>query len=183
MDQFIKEIETALHGIIQKLEEEIRGVRSNRPSVQLVEDIKAEYYGQELPIKQLGSLNIRPPRDIEVHVWDKNAAAAVSKAIENAKMGFSVANEGTVVRVSLPPLTDERRAELMKLVKKMAETARIQIRGKRDDIIKKVKAAEDEKKLSEDQVFRGKEKIQKVVDDANKNVESLLDGKSKELQE
>jgi len=94
-----------------------------------------------------------------------------------------VASEGTTIRVSLPPLTDERRAELGKLVKKIAEASRIQVRAKRDETIKKFKAAEAEKKLSEDQVFTAKEQIQKAVDAVNKRVEAALEQKLKELEE
>ncbi len=179
----IKELETHLQAAVKHLEDELRAVRSNRPSVQLIEDIKVDYYGQPLTVKQLGSLAIQPPRDIAVSVWDKNAVGAVSKAIEAAKAGFSVSTDGNAVRVALPPLTDERRAELIKLIKKMTEETRIVVRHYRDDIIKKLKFAEDEKKVNEDQVFRTKEQIQKAVDQCNDRVEKALDGKIREISE
>lgn len=182
-DQFLKEFETTLQGVFRKLEDELRAVRSNRPSVALVENIKVNYYDENLPVKQLGSLAVRPPKDIEIQVWDKNAVGPIQKAIEAANVGVSVAAEGNVVRASLPPLTEERRAELAKLVKKITEEGRIRVRHRRDDAIKKVKAAEDEKKISEDAAFRAKERIQKSVDEVNKRVDSLLEGKLKELQE
>ncbi len=179
----MKELESALKAAVQKLEDELKAVRGNRPSVQLVEDVKVNYYDQLLSVKQLGSLGVRPPREIEITVWDKNAVGPVSKAIAEAKIGLSVTNEGNVVRASLPPLTDERRQEFMKLVKKMAEATRIQIRTKRDEIIKKIKAAEAEKKLDEDQMFKAKEKIQKQIDEVNKRIEEAVERKMKELAE
>jgi ribosome recycling factor len=183
MDTFLKELETALGAAMQKLHEEISSVRSNRPSVGIVENITVECYGQTLPIKQLGSLGIRAPRDIEITVWDQGIVQAIVKAIENAKVGLSVSNEGNIVRATLPSLTDERRAEFAKLVKRMVETARIQIRSHRDDVMKKIKAAEAEKKMDEDAAFRGKERVQKAVDEVNKKIETMLEGKLKELSE
>jgi ribosome recycling factor len=183
METFVKELETALQAAVQKLREEFGGVRSNRPSVGLVENIMVECYERTMPIKQLGSLGIRAPRDIDITVWDQSIVATVAKAIQDAKVGLSVSNEGNVVRATLPPLTDERRAEFMKLVKRMAEEARIKIRGHRDDIVKKIKAAEADKKMDEDAAFRGKEKAQKVVDEVNKKIEAMLEGKLKELSE
>src|SRR3989344_8448722 len=94
----IKELEAKLNQVIGFLQSELQTVRSNRPSVGLLEDIKVEYYGQVMQIKQLASLSIRPPRDIEVNIWDKGAVAAVAKAIETAKAGFSVSNDGNIVR-------------------------------------------------------------------------------------
>ena len=183
MEVYLKELESALKAAVQKLEDELKAVRGNRPSVQVVEDVKVNYYDQLLSVKQLGSLGVRPPREIEITVWDKNAVGPVSKAIAEAKIGLSVTNEGNVVRASLPPLTDERRQEFMKLVKKMAEATRIQIRTKRDEIIKKIKAAEAEKKLDEDQMFKAKEKIQKQIDEVNKRIEEAVERKMKELAE
>lgn len=183
MEQHQKELEAALGVAVQKLQNEFRAIRSSRPSIQLVEDIPVVYYDEKLTIKQLGSLSVRPPRDIEIGVWDKNAVGPVVKAIQEANVGLSTAADGTVVRASLPPLTDERRAEFVKLVKKMAEETRIQVRGRRDEAIKKIKAAEEEKKLDEDQVFRGKEQIQKLIDETNRKIEAAVEGKLKELNE
>lgn len=183
MDTILKELENRLNQAVEYLKSELQSVRGNRPSVGLLEDIKVDYYGQMLPLKQLGSFSIRPPRDIEINIWDKSASGAVVKAIENAKIGFSVTNEGNIVRVSLPPLTSERRAELEKLVKKITENCRIAVRNERDEAIKKAKTAEEEGRLNEDSVFRTKEGIQKIVDKTNKNIELLLESKLKELRE
>lgn len=182
-DLIIKELENKLNQAVEYLKTELRGVRGSRPSVGLVEDVKVDYYGQTLSVNQLASLAIRPPRDIEVKVWDNSAVGAVARAIEGAKAGFSVATEGSIVRVSLPHLTDERRAELEKLARKMVESSRIAVRNERDEAIKKVKAAEAEGKLNEDDVFRAKERIQKAVDKVNAEIESLLEAKVKELGE
>lgn len=182
METILREVEAKLKDITSRLQADLQAVRSNRPSVGLLEEVKVEYYGQEMPVKALGSLSIRPPRDIEVSVWDKGAITAVAKAIETAKMGFSVSVDGSTVRVTLPPLTDERRAELSKLVKRMSEDSRIEVRGSRDEANKRLRAEEDAG-ASEDQVFKTKEQIQKAVDSANERIETLLAAKLKELVE
>lgn len=158
-------------------------MRANRPSTNLVEDIQVEYYGQMLPIKQLGSIAIVPPREIAVTLWDKNAVGPAEKAIRESNLGLSPAIDGTTIRLALPPLTDERRAELLKLVKQQAEEARIRIRSQRDDAMKRINQAESEKKISEDQKFAQKDRAQKAVDAANAEIEKLLLQKSKEIQE
>jgi ribosome recycling factor len=183
MEPLIKEIEASLKDIIGRFTEELQSVRSNRPSVQLVENIPVDSYGQQMTIKQMGSLSIRPPRDIEISVWDKSVMPAVMKALQDSGAGLSVTNDGTTIRASLPTLTSERREEFAKLVKKMSEQWKIQIRSRRDDIMKKVNAAEEEGGLGEDQVFKGKEKIQKAVEEANKKIDALLEGKLVEFAE
>lgn len=183
METYIKELEDHLRVAISKFKEELQGVRSGRPTTQLLENIQVEYAGQMLPIKQLASLSIKPPREIDITVWDPSIIAGVMKAIDAAKAGLSVQNEGNTIRAFLPPLTQERRDELTKFVKKMAEATRIQIRGTRDEMNKKVKTVETNKEFGEDAVFKAKEKIQKFVEDANGQIEALVEGKLKELQE
>ncbi len=179
----LKELESALAGILAKLKEEISTIRSSRPSVDLLENIKVNHYDSWFTIQQLGSLGIEPPRTVKITVWDKNAVGPIMKAIENAKMGFTVSNEDTLIRASLPPLSSERREEFGKLVKKTVEGSRIQVRARRDETIKKLKADEDGGKLNKDQVFKTKEQIQKAVDQTNKDIEAILEKKLKELAE
>lgn len=178
---FLEDFERGLAHIIQGLKEDLQSVRSNRPSVELLENIKVNYYDQWITVKQLGSLSVQPPRDVLITVWDKNALGAAMKAIEAAKIGYTVTNNDTVIRASLPPLTDERREELAKVVKKTIEQARIQVRGKRDEANKHVKAAEDAKEMSNDQSFTLKERIQKAVNAANTHIETVLQAKLQEL--
>lgn len=183
MEPFLKELETRLRAVLDHLQGELQTVRSNRPSVGLIEDIKIDYYGQAMPIKQVASLSIRPPRDIEINVWDKSALPSIAKGIESANTGLSVRTDGASIIVSLPQLTDERRTEFMKLAKNMGEETRIQVRAAREDINKQLKGAEDEGALNEDQLFKGREAVQKQVEAANQKIESMLEAKIKELAE
>jgi ribosome recycling factor len=182
-EQILKELETAFSAAHNKLREELGAIRGNRPSVELIQDVRLSLYDQKLTIRQLGSLSVMPPRSIQITVWDKAAVGTVMKAIENAKAGLSVRNDGQNIIATLSQLGNERREELMKLVKKTSEAMRIQVRARRDDAMKKLKDAESKKELSEDAVFKTKEKIQKLVDDVNGKIESLVEGKLKELGE
>ncbi len=179
MDSLIKQFEVDLQGAVAHFKDECSGIRTNRPSSRLVEDVKVEYFGQMTPVKQLGSIMILPPREMAVSVWDRGAAAEVGKAIEHANLGLSVSVDGSTVRLALPLLTDERRTELIKLAKAIAEKERIKIRGYRDDANKKIKAQE----IDEDTQFRMKESVQKATDAANAAIETLLASKITEIND
>jgi ribosome recycling factor len=182
-EQFIKDLEADLSGLTQKLKADFGGIRGNRPSPEMLQDLRVSIYDQSLTIRELGSLTVVPPRMLQITLWDKEAIMPVMKAIEAAHLGLTASNDGTIIRATLSALGDERRDELMKLVKKTAEAARIQIRGKREDVIKKLKDAEGRKEVTEDDVFRTKEKIQKIVDKVNAEVESMVMSKAGELGE
>lgn len=183
IEKNIKEFDVSLKTGLERLKEEFGGIRGNRPSVELLENIKVNCYGQTLAIRQVGSLSVKPPREIEIHVWDKEAVHPAMKAIEDAKIGFSVTNDGNLIRVSLPMLTDERRRELIKLAGKIAEAAKIQIRSLRDEAIKELKTAEGKKEINEDGFFNAKEEIQKTVDETNRKIEAILEDKIKEVEQ
>ncbi|MFA6354527.1 MAG: ribosome recycling factor [Candidatus Paceibacterota bacterium] len=182
-EQIVKDLEGELSSSIGKLKEELSTIRSGRPSVEFVENIRVSCYGQEMTIKQLGSLSVIPPRTIQISVWDKASVGAVMKGIEDAKIGMSASNDGNLVRANLPVLTEERREEVSRMVKKMSEGVRIQVRNKRDEAMKKLKAAADDKEISEDQSFKFKEKIQKVVDENNGKIETMVGAKLEEIKE
>ena len=178
---FVKELEQKLKVVVDSFKQELLGIRTNRPSAKLVEDIRVDYAGQSLMIKQLGSISIVPPKEIDINVWDSSAVASVAKALESSKLGFSANIDGNLIRINLPSLTQERRDELAKLVKSIAEQNRIKIRAGRDDANKKIEQSFKEKKISEDQKFKDRKKIQEAVDKANNEIENLLTGKVQEI--
>lgn len=183
MEIEINNLKSELDKLAARFKDEIGGIRSNRPTGKLIEDIKIDYFGQLLAVKQLSSISVVPPREIKLDVWDRNAVAAVAKAIEEANIGVSASVQGNSVKVTLPPLTEERRRELVKLVRSMAENYKIKIRSLRDDYKKKFKQAEDKKEISEDLRFKLQDKIQGLVDKVNEVINSLLDNKIKEIEE
>lgn len=182
-ESFLKDLDAALSSVVSKLRQDLGQIRGNRPSPEMVQDIKVNVYDQTLSIRELGSLSVLPPRTIQITLWDKDAVGAVTKAIEEARMGLSVNNDGLNIRATLSPLGNERREEMTKLVKKMAEAERIQIRGKREDVMKRLKDAEAKKEITEDDGFKAKDNVQKAVDKANKDVEGLVEAKLAELGE
>ncbi len=178
----LKDLEQKSAEIIQHFKDELSGIRGGRPTTKLVEDIQVDYFGQKLAIKQLGSISVILPREIQVSVWDGGAASAVSKAVDAAlNVGASI--EGNLIRINLPPLSEERRRELTKIVKKEAEEARIKIRALRDDILKTIKGQEDKGEITEDDKFKLKEQIQKDIDKTNEEIEKILENKIKEIEE
>jgi ribosome recycling factor len=183
MDYFLDELAKNLKGIISKLQEELKGIRSNRPSVEMLEDLPVSAYGQTMPLKQVGSFSVGQ-REILITVWDKSVAGAVAGAIQNAKLGFSVSMQGeSVIRASLPSLTEERREEIGKLVKRTAEDFRVQVRSRRDETLKKFKAAEEKGELTEDDISSAKKKVQEEVDETNSEIEMAVAAKLKEIQD
>jgi ribosome recycling factor len=182
-EQIVKDLEAALAGVTAKLKEEFGQIRGNKPSAEMVQNIRVSLYDQSLTIRELGSLSILPPRTIQITVWDPSAVVAIVKAIEAAHLGLTVANDGQNIRATLSSLGNERRDELMKLVGKMAEAARIQVRTRREDAMKKLKDAKTGAAITEDDEFKGREKIQKATEKANGEIESLVKGKTEELGE
>ena len=178
MEQELKQLEQKLNSIVSRFKDELSSIRTNRPTTKLVEDIKVDYLEQRLTVKQLCSLSIVPPREIVLNVWDKNSVSAVAKAIEGVHLGLSVVISGNLIRINLPPLTDERRKEFIKIIKTMTEKERVNIRLLRDEVNKKTKANPDE-----DLRHFLQKRIQESVDKTNRNIEDLLENKIKEIND
>lgn len=179
----LKNLELKIGEAIKYFKEQLSAIRGGRPNSKLVEDVLVEYFGQRLPLKQLGSISIAPPREIQISVWDKNAAAIVLKAIEASNLNISANLEGSLIRINLPALSGERRQELIKLAKKETEEAKIKIRGIRDEINKEINRQFEEKKIGEDEKFKLKEQIQENINKVNGEIEKILENKIREIEE
>lgn len=179
----LDEFKSKSKSIIEKLKEEMAGIRASRPTPALVENIKVSCYGQSMPLKQVGSINIVPPREIAIHIWDKGVTNEVVRAIETSDLGVSVNAEGNVIRLHLPELSGERREEIAKHIKKETERYRIQIRCLRDEIMKKINVACDSGEIGKDEKFRNKEEIQKETESVNKETDAILERKIAEINE
>ncbi|HEY4498036.1 MAG TPA: ribosome-recycling factor [Candidatus Paceibacterota bacterium] len=174
--EYLKELKEKLDRLILAFREELGSIRTSRPTPKLIEEIPVEYSGAKLVIKQLASISVEPPRTLVVTPWDKAAVNLIAKSIESASLGLGTAVSGNLVRATLPPLTDERREELARLIKSMAEGTRIKMRQERDEVHKLVNAEADE-----DRKFRAKEELQKLVDAFNEKVDGLLETKISEI--
>src|SRR3989344_2692497 len=174
----MEEFQLKLSGIIKQLKEQLAGIRGGRPNPKLIENIEIEYFGQKL-----GSINIVPPTTIQISAWDKNAVSAIAKAIESSNLNVSANTEGNLIRINLPPLSSERRQELIKIIKKETEESKIKIRHSRDEMNKKINLQTEEGEITEDDKFKSKEEIQKTVDKTNEEIEKILENKIKEIEE
>ena len=148
-------------------------IRTGRANTSLVEDIMVDYYGTKTPLKQIASINTPEPRTIAIQPWDRGALAAIEGAIRSSDLNLNPNNDGILLRINIPMLTEERRREMVKMLNQKAEDARIAVRGVREDVLKEIKEAEKAGDISEDDEFKGKEKLQEVVEQYNKKIEEL----------
>ena len=179
----IKELDNKLKNIVNNFKNELSAIRANRPSPKIVEDVAVEYLGSRMTVKQLGSISVIPPREIQISFWDRESITPTAKAIESANLGLSVSVSGNIVRVTLPALSDERRLELVKITKKVSEEYRIRVRGCRDEENKKIDQAEKAKVITKDDQFKSKKKTQELVDKINQEIETQLTLKIKEISD
>ncbi len=179
----IKAFETRLQAVAEYAKRELGGLRANRPSPLLIENIRVSYAESEMEIRQLGTIGIMPPRDLVVTAWDQAALAPIAKAIEAAKLGVTVAVQGNIVRVTTPSLSDERRKEVLKIAGALIEESRIKIRMARDEAMKSIESDQRAKLISENEKFNLKKKTQDVVDKMNKELDGALAAKTKEIEQ
>lgn len=168
---------------LETLERDYKRLRTGRASVALVDGLRVEYYGASTPLSQLATLTIPDPRTIMIQPWDNTVIGEVEKAILKSELGLTPMNDGKVVRIGIPPLTAERRRDLVKLIRKMAEETKVAVRNIRRDAIEMIKDLKKEKEISEDQQFRAQEEAQKITDDFIKKVDAAFGLKEKEILE
>jgi ribosome recycling factor len=177
----LKEFEKRMQGAVEALKKEFAGLRTGRASVSLLDPVVVEAYGQRMPLSQCGTVSAPEPRMLSVQVWDKGVVIAVQKAIREAGLGLNPAADGTLVRVPIPELNEERRKELTKVAHKYAEQARVAVRNVRRDGMEDLKKAEKDKAIAQDEHRRLNEEVQKMTDKFVKNVDETLATKEKEI--
>ena len=166
---------------VENLRNEMAKIRTGRATTALLDTVKVEAYGTESPINQVANLSVADAHTLTVQVWDKGMLGAVEKAIRNANLGLNPMNDGQVIRVPMPPLTEDRRKEIVKLVKKFGEEAKIAVRNVRRDAIEHLKKAEKAEHFSEDERKRGEDDVQKKTDAKIKDIDALVAQKEKEV--
>jgi len=177
MEEIFKSTEEDMKKAVQYFKNEIAGLRTGRASTALVEEIKVDYYGSKVPIKQLASISVPEANQIALQVWDKGAVELVEKAIvEN--LNLTPQKQGNLLRLTLPPLTEERRRELVRMLHKMAEEARVAVRNIRRDAKELI---EDQEGISEDEIKRALERLQKLTDKYIEEINHLTEAKEKEI--
>jgi ribosome recycling factor len=179
----LKQTAERMSKAVEHVSLEFNKVRTGKASVALLEGVKVDYYGNPTPLNQVATLNTPDFHTITVQPWDKSIIGIIEKTILNANLGLNPSNDGNIVRVPIPPLNEERRKELVKLVKKLAEDGRISIRNIRRDEIEKLKKTEKAEHISEDDRKNGETEVQKLTDKYIKEIDGLLSKKEKEIME
>jgi ribosome recycling factor len=181
MQDVVKDLEARMQAAVDLLAREFSGVRTGRANTALLDSVRVEAYGVQTPINQMASVSVPDPRTLIIQPWDTSQIAAIEKAILKSDLGLTPGNDGKVVRLTMPTLTEERRKQLAKTVGKLAEEARVAVRNIRRDANDKLKALAKDKKVSQDEERRGHEQIQKTTDKFVARVDELTKKKEQEI--
>ncbi|HHY76317.1 MAG TPA: ribosome recycling factor [Firmicutes bacterium] len=179
----LQEAEDKMKKIIDNFKKTLASMRTGRASPALLEKVMVDYYGVPTPVNQVATIGVAPPRTLVVQAWDKKMLGPIEKAIQKADLGVMPVNDGNVVRVTIPPLSGERRQEIVKNIRKQAEAEKVNVRNVRRDAIEVIRKAEKEKQLSEDQARKIQDKVQKLTDKYIKAVDEVVAAKEKEVME
>lgn len=183
INDIIKDSKVRMEKSVEALKGQLTKVRTGRAHPSLLDGIMVSYYGADTPLRQVGNVSIEDARTLAITVFDKSLTAAVEKAIMASDLGLNPMSAGTVIRVPLPPLTEERRKSLVKLVRNEAEGGRVAVRNIRRDANADLKTLQKEKEISEDDERRATDEIQKITDSFIKRIDEVLAEKEKELME
>jgi ribosome recycling factor len=168
---------------VEDFRKELSGVRTGRANVSLLDHVRVDYHGTPMPINQLATLNVPDPASIVIAPWDAGALPLIDKAIRTSDLGLNPSNDGKVVRVPIPPLTEERRKDLVKHIHKVLENHRTAVRNIRRDVKEAVEKLEKDKKISEDEKKRSLDELEKITHSETKKIEDLSASKEKEVME
>ncbi len=183
LKEVFKEAEDRMKGAILVLEEDLAGIRTGRAHPALVEKLPVEYYGVSTPLVQLATISVPEPRSILIRPFDGTTLKTIERSILASDLGLTPNNDGKQIRLNLPPLTEERRRDLVKLVHNRLEEGRIAIRNVRRDMIKDLREFEQEKMISEDELKKGEEELQKITDRLIQEINTVGEKKEKEILE
>lgn len=183
MSADLKELKRRMDGAIEALKREFGGLRTGRASTGLLEPIVVDAYGAQMPISQVGTIGVPEPRMLSVQVWDRQLVSAVDKAIRESDLGLNPVIDGQLLRIPIPPLTEERRQELTKVAARYAEQARVAVRNVRRDGMESLKKMEKDGEISQDEHHARADDIQKITDEHVKLVDELLSHKDSEIMQ
>lgn len=181
--RFYQDAEMRMKKSLEAIQSEMARIRTGKATTSLLDMIKVNYYGSQVPLKQVANITVPEPRLLSVQPWEKNLIPEIEKAILKSDLGLNPSNDGKTIRIPFPQLTEERRKELVKLVKKMAEEGRIAVRNIRRDVNEHIKKAQKNHELTEDQEHDELDEIQKLTDEYIEKIVKLLSEKEKEIME
>jgi len=182
-EEILSELRQKMERTIEALRKDLSKIRTGRASVALLDGIKVNAYETLMPLDQVSSLSVPESRLITIKPWDQSIIGEIEKSILKSELGLTPMNDGKLIRISIPPLTEERRKELAKMAKKMAEEAKISIRNHRREANEMFKELKNEKEISEDEMYKSQDQTQKVTDDFTKKADEIASEKEKEIVE
>jgi ribosome recycling factor len=183
ISMILEDADARMGKTVDSLRQELKRIRTGKANPALLDNVRVSAYGQEMPLKQVASIAVPDPRQIVVQPWDKSILSDVEKAIQKADLGLNPNNDGSFIRLPIPPLTEERRRDLVKAVKKIVEDSKIALRNIRRDANDQLKSAEKEGQISEDESRRGLDKVQELIDKRTEELEEILRRKEQEIME
>jgi len=183
VDKVKRQSEERMKKAIQALSDDFNGIRTGRASSALFEKIKVEYYGQATPLNQVATISVPEPRLVVIQPWDRSVLTEIEKAIQKSELSVNPSNDGKVIRINIPPLTEQRRQEYVKLARNKAESSRVAIRNIRRDANEELKKLQKDSEISEDESKRAQDETQKLTDKYIAEVAKLLEAKEKEILE
>ncbi len=183
VDEILAEAKSEMVKSVEAFQREVATVRTGRANAILLDSIRVEYYGSQVPVNQVATISVPEPRLIVLQPFDKSVISELEKAIQSSSLGLTPSNDGNVVRLPIPQLTEERRMELAKVVRGMGEECRVSVRNHRRDANDMLKAGQKDGEIPEDESKRGADQTQKLTDDYIKQIEGLLAEKEAEIME
>jgi ribosome recycling factor len=183
LTDILKNAEDSMNKSMENLQRELAGIRTGKANPALLDSIKVEYYGQMVPLKQVASIAAPDVRLLTVQPWDKTIVGNIEKAILASELGLNPQNDGTLIRLPIPQLTEERRKDLVKIVKRFGEETKVSVRNIRRDANDAIKNLEKEREISEDNMHTNQDKIQKLTDKYITKIDEAIDTKDKEVME
>ena len=183
IDEVLEELRERMQKSVEALQDDLMSIRTGRASPALVEKLPVEYYGTATPLNQMASIAAPEPRLLVIRPWDPSSLGDIERAILKSDLGLTPMNDGKIVRIPIPPLTEERRKELAKLAKKMAEDGKIAIRNHRREANELLKEIKNEKEISEDEMHKAYDDVQKITDEFVKKIDEITAKKEKEIVE
>ena len=183
INDILSETEDRMQKAIEHLTKDLATLRAGRANPAMLDKIMVDYYGEPTPLNQLANITVPEARLLVIQPWDKSSIANIEKAILKSDLGVNPTNDGNVIRIAIPQLTEERRKELVKVVKKRGEEAKVAVRNIRRDANDMLKSSEKEKMISEDQAKKGNDEIQKTTDKYIKDIDVILTAKEKDIME
>lgn len=181
MKEVQNKLQQQMDKTIEALKFEFSTIRAGRANAQMLDKIRVDYYGTPTPINQVGSISVPEPRTLMISAWDKSAMKEIEKAIRNSDLGLNPTNDGEVIRINVPALTEERRKDLCKQAKKASEEFKVRVRNERRDANDKLKKLEKEGEITEDELKKAQDNVQKMTDKYIKEIDVLLDAKEKDI--